>query len=473
MAFQLADTVNRQKVFLFKWSELEGRLDPFCYIPSLVFLDKLIKLKTDKRLKDFAVGYSSGATPSKDESDIHYTTQEEGFPFVRVQNLSTSGELCFDNMKYISRETHNGLLSRSKVFSGDLLIKITGVGRMAVASVAPAGFEGNINQHIVVIRTGSMAISLNLAAFINLDCIEKLASKRATGGTRPALDYPALFSLPVISDNRFREKIAMANAAKKQKEAQAQELLDSIDSYLLRELGIELPLEEENGVCRRMFVRRFSEVSGGRLDAPGNWNRLSLVSTTFDNVAFASQVEINPLTDLTFADDTTEVTFVPMEAVSEVYAEAGLNQTRALAESKGYTVFQNADLIWAKITPCMENGKSAVVQELLNGVGFGSTEFHVFRSKGSVDINYVHALLRLKCLRRNAVNFFSGSAGHQRVDELFFRKLTIPLPPLEKQNEIAAHIQTIRDRARKLRAEAAVGLERAKQEVEAMITGRN
>lgn len=239
MAFQLQETVNKNRVFLFKRSELEGRLDPFCYIPSLVFLDKLIKSKTDKRLNDFAVSYSSGATPSKSESDIHYTTKKDGYPFVRVQNLSTSGELCFDNMKYISKETHNGLLNRSKVFAGDLLVKITGVGRMAVASVAPKGFEGNINQHIVVIRTGEMAISQNLAAFINLDCIEKLASKRATGGTRPALDYPALFSLPVISDEHFRAKMSEASAAKKQKEAQAKQLIGSIDTYLLNELGID------------------------------------------------------------------------------------------------------------------------------------------------------------------------------------------------------------------------------------------
>ncbi len=81
---------------------------------------------------------------------------------------------------------------------GDILVKITGVGRMAVASVAHKGFEGNINQHVVVIKTGSKETSRWLATFLNLTSVEKLASKRATGGTRPALDYPALFSLPII-----------------------------------------------------------------------------------------------------------------------------------------------------------------------------------------------------------------------------------------------------------------------------------
>lgn len=188
-----------QRMFVRKFSEVSGgRFDPFFHIPYLVELDTLFKSKSLNSLRYYANSYASGATPSKDESEIHYTTSDKGIPFIRVQNLSVTGELQLTDLVYISHETHNGLLNRSKVFEGDLLVKITGVGRMAVASVAPKGFEGNINQHVVVIRTGSMEISRWLATFINLSSVEKIASKRATGGTRPALDYPALFSLPII-----------------------------------------------------------------------------------------------------------------------------------------------------------------------------------------------------------------------------------------------------------------------------------
>lgn len=103
-----------------------------------------------------------------------------------------------EDCKYINLDTHNGLLKRSQVSGGNLLVKITGVGRMAVSSVAPYGFEGNINQHIVVIETGNYQTSEFLAAFLNSDIGEKLASKRSTGGTRPALDYRALKSIPII-----------------------------------------------------------------------------------------------------------------------------------------------------------------------------------------------------------------------------------------------------------------------------------
>ena len=254
MRFQLSSDVDKNKVFLVQRSELEGRLDPFCYIPELVQLDKRIKSITNYRLEHFSKSYSSGATPSKDNDNL-YSDKENGIPFIRVQNLSTTGELNKNNLVYISRETHEGLLKRSQVKEHDMLVKITGVGRMAVASVAPDGFEGNINQHIVVIHTGSKEISENLSAFLNLDIVEKIASKRSTEGTRPALDYPALFSIPIINDRNVYERIIVAVNRKKQKETEAQRLLDGVDDYLLGELGIELPVQEENNIKNRIFYR--------------------------------------------------------------------------------------------------------------------------------------------------------------------------------------------------------------------------
>ncbi|AHB99221.1 hypothetical protein [Francisella orientalis] len=123
-----------------------------------------------------------------------------------------------DDVKYINQETHQGLLKRSQVAEGDLLIKITGVGRMAVASIAPEGFVGNINQHIVVIKTSDKKLSEGIAAYLNTDIGEKLASKRATGGTRPALDYKALLSIPILLDSKILALSKKAYQQKQQKE---------------------------------------------------------------------------------------------------------------------------------------------------------------------------------------------------------------------------------------------------------------
>lgn len=470
MTFQLSPNVDRNKIFLVNRGELEGRLDPFCYIPELVELDIKIKSKTNYCLRDFSTFRASGATPNKSNNE-YYSDSENGIPFIRVQNLSITGEIDQSNLVYISKETHEGLLKRSQIKEHDLLIKITGVGRMAVASVAPDCFEGNINQHIVVVRTGSKKISENIAAFLNLDSVEKIATKRATGGTRPALDYPALFSIPVINDRNIYLFIQKAVASKKQKESESQRLLDSIDDYLLDELGIELPEEEENTLQSRIFTRWLSEVSGGRFDAPVHHKEYSLQSTKYLMGRLIDCVSVNPLTAFYGSSLETLVTFIPMENLSDQYGEADISECKSLVESGGYTKFQDDDLLWAKITPCMQNGKSAVVSNLKNAIGFGSTEFHVFRAKPDVDIRYIHAILRLKSLRNHAVLYFSGSAGHQRVADEFFKRLIMPKPSLDKQTEIANHIAEIRKQAKQLHKQAKTELEQANKEVEAMILG--
>ena len=221
-----------------------------------------------KPLRNFVLKMASGATPSVVEFEKYYAENIEagGIPFIRVQNLSETGELKLDDVKYINNDTHTGMLKRSQVDENDLVIKITGVGRMAVASVPPNGFTGNINQHSVVAKTESREVSEYVAAFLNSDIGEKLASRRSTGGTRPALDYPALRSIPVVFDERIFQKAKEAREAKAEKEAQAAKLLESIDDYLLSELGITLPPEPDNTIENRTFKTTFTKVSGNRLD---------------------------------------------------------------------------------------------------------------------------------------------------------------------------------------------------------------
>lgn len=208
---------------------------------------------------------AGGVTPKITESDQYYSSSTDGIPFLRVQNLSPAG-LCWSDCKYISPETHGGLLNRSKVFEGDLLIKITGVGRMAITSIAPKNFEGNINQHMVVVKTKKPQINDQIATFLNSDIGEMLASRRTTGGTRPALDYKALRSIPIILNDTVSSIMQKAYTQKAEKENQAKELLNSINDYLLQELGIVMPSEEENTLGSRMFCASSNKVSGTRFD---------------------------------------------------------------------------------------------------------------------------------------------------------------------------------------------------------------
>src|SRR5207302_10765392 len=103
---------------------------------------------------------------------------------------------------------------------------------------------------------------------------------------------------------------------------------------------------------------------------------------------------------------------------------------------KGFTAFANNDVIMAKITPCMENGKAALARGLQNGIGFGSTEFHVLRSMGAVLPDYIYYFIRQESFRRAAENEMTGSVGQKRVPVDFLSAAEIPVPPLAEQVRI-------------------------------------
>jgi type I restriction enzyme S subunit len=135
--------------------------------------------------------------------------------------------------------------------------------------------------------------------------------------------------------------------------------------------------------------------------------------------------------------EDTEVSFVPMAAVSELSCSITAPQTKTFAEvRKGYTPFRDNDVLFAKITPCMENGKAAIASDLVNGYGFGSTEFHVLRANANVLPQWLHFFVRQASFRHEAKRNFTGTGGQQRVPVSFLATSDIPLPPLPEQRRI-------------------------------------
>lgn len=135
--------------------------------------------------------------------------------------------------------------------------------------------------------------------------------------------------------------------------------------------------------------------------------------------------------------DDTEVSFVPMAAVSELSCSITAPQVRSFSDvRKGYTFFCEDDVLFAKITPCMENGKAAIARNLANGHGFGSTEFHVLRAKAEVLPEWLHFYVRQPSFRHEAKRNFTGTGGQQRVPVSFLAGSDIPLPPLSEQRRI-------------------------------------
>ena len=187
------------------------------------------------------------------------------------------------------------------------------------------------------------------------------------------------------------------------------------------------------------FYIRFSKL-GERFDPSVYRARFEYISKIFPNVKLNEIAYIDPATYFDKYPRDMQISFVPMDSINATYGTIETQQTIAISQSKGYTRFQEGDLLWAKITPCMQNGKSAIAHNLVNGFGCGSTEFFVIRPKNSQIVlsEYLYILLRNEKVLQGAMNFFGGSAGQQRVSPIFLRDFIIPLPDVAVQRDIIA-----------------------------------
>ena len=136
------------------------------------------------------------------------------------------------------------------------------------------------------------------------------------------------------------------------------------------------------------------------------------------------------------------VSFVPMDRVGEK-GEFNPEVSKSIGEVySGFTYFRENDVLFAKITPCMENGKGAVAVNLSNGIGFGSTEFHVLRPLREKSNSYwIYHLTTLIEFRRLAERKMTGSAGQKRVPTDFLNNIQVVVPPIELQNQFADFVK--------------------------------
>lgn len=153
-----------------------------------------------------------------------------------------------------------------------------------------------------------------------------------------------------------------------------------------------------------------------------------------------AEINVKPNSDH-LADDT-KVSFLPMRCVEALTGEIDLSIEKTLAEvKKGYTSFLNGDLLFAKITPCMENGKVAIADDLKNGIGFGSTEFHTIRLPETLPRKLFFYFLIQEGFRKDAQRNMTGTAGQLRVPKKHLQQVAIPFAPTLEQQQIVQKIE--------------------------------
>lgn len=265
--------------------------------------------------------------------------------------------------------------------------------------------------------------------------------------------------------DRYNEKIKLAE----EQEKKAQNLEEMIEQYICSELKIVNTSPKVSNEFKISFVN-YKDLS--RWGVEFLKNNLSskdfLKSLVYPMKKLGTLVAINPDNDFSKLDENLEMTFLPMASISDKFGEIVNAEKGKNEDSNGYTKFKEGDLLWAKITPCMQNGKSAIAKNLINNRGYGSTEFYVIRNKNENELyfDYIYHLLRTKIIRETATKYFTGSSGQQRVPKNFLENLSIPLPNFYKQKQISDELYKIKYKIKELTFTAEQNRQLAQEEFE-------
>ena len=174
--------------------------------------------------------------------------------------------------------------------------------------------------------------------------------------------------------------------------------------------------------------------------------RQGTIPDGWEVVRLGEVAEVNPRRPRLTVHGDTPVTFLPMAAIAEGSQGIISRESRPFSQVVGgYTYFEENDFLFAKITPCLQNGKHTLATGLKDGFGFGTTEFHVVRASGGLTAAFMFWLLTQAHIIDHCSKSFVGTAGQQRVRPEILKDLPIHLPPLAEQRAIAAVLDSIDD----------------------------
>ena len=286
---------------------------------------------------------------------------------------------------------------------GDVLF---GKRRAYQKKVAIAPFDGIFSAHGMVLRPKKEVIDKDFfPLFISSDYFLDAAIKISVGSLSPTINWRDLknleFELPDLDTQRKLAAVLWA-------------MNETMESY--KEL-----ISATDELVKSQFIEMFGE--------PGK-DEKGWGLTTLGRCCI-----LNPKRPRNIEDDL-HVSFVPMSAVSED-GKIDASDIRMYKEvKKGFTYFEEDDVLFAKITPCMENGKGAVASGLSEGIGSGSTEFHVLRPiKGKTNPYWLYIITSMELFRNAAKKTMTGTGGQLRVPINFLDNYQISLAPIELQNK--------------------------------------
>ncbi len=446
-------------------NEIEGRFDPYFYKPTFKLLYKSLKGFKDIEVKKL------GEISKRIKKGIFYILAEEytsdGVPFIRVSNLK-AGTITNENLVYIT-EDKNKKHRNTEFHPGDILISKT--GNLAISIIPKSLPMCNISQDIIGIEIKEDYNPKYIAILLDSNIGRTQLKRILQGQVQPHLTIGSVHEIliPIISpgsQNKIIKIIDHARMIKKQKEAEARQLLDSINDYVFSELGIEVPRLKD----QTTFVVYADDIKGRRIDPYYYQPRFAEIMKAVKNgkyelIKLKESLKVNEkLEDLKNYDEIQYVDLASIEkdlGIVKDYKMIKSSETPSRARQK----VEKEDLLVASLSGSLKS--IAIIDKDETNI-IASTGFHVIKKSENYNNWYLWALFRTDVyqilLDREATGAIMSA-----INRISFLNLSIPLPPLELQNKIAEEVKRRMQKAEQLKKEAKEVLERAKQEVENII----
>ncbi len=370
------------------------------------------------------------ATPITDGPHETPKLYHEGIPFLSAEAVKED-KLDFSRMRgYISEEEHARFSKKYKPARGDVYMVKSGATTGNVARVE-TDEEFNIWSPLAAIRP-----DIN---HLTTDFIFYFMKSR-----------PFFYSVELSWSYGTQQNIGMGIIANLKMARPPVDEQYKIGSYLnYKTAQIDRLIEKKKALIEKLNEQRIAMITqavtkGLNPDAPmkdSEVDWLGEVPEHWEVARLRFSIKSNPVkSEIDDIERDDMVSFVPMDAVGE-YGGIRLDTNKILDDVyDGYTYFRNNDVVIAKITPCFENGKGSLANNLTNGIAFGTTELHVMRPLNECSERWLFYLSISHAFREIGASEMYGAGGQKRVPESFIKNFRLGIPSFEEQETIADYL---------------------------------
>lgn len=458
--------LDKNKVFILQKSEFEKRFDPEYYGHSFNQYDKILAKKPYKRFSQILKSINNGF-------DFR-NYKENGTPYIKVANIR-KGAFRFDKMQYIDFDSSK-ISKNIQLKKGNILL--TRKGTFGYAISLDNDYDYVISSEVFYIEINQDLInSKYLEIFFNSKIGQAQFDKNKIGAIMGSLSQDAIkeLKIPIPSieiQNKIIEVYSNYTIQKQQNEVEAEKLLSSIETFLLNQLAITLPTQEENTLKNRMFTTSLKELSSARFDPNYHTKYYKELFKSFEDgkyeysiikkyadfqsgYAFKSTdyLEDSNCLLITIKNirqnqiDINNATYLPADFY-DIYEDFQIKKDDLLIAMTGATI--------GKVGIYDHEEKSLLNQR--NGI----------IKPTNINSIYLMSLLNLNVFQSIILRNSNGGA-QPNISETDIMKIKIPVPPLDKQIEIAKHITQIRREAQALKHKTKIALKKSNEEIENLL----